>query len=84
MLATFLLNLVYSISAGFLNLFPDVSLSDSVSSAVGTASTYISSLNLVLPVSTLLTIIGLILTIESIILLIKIINWFIRKIPSIN
>jgi hypothetical protein len=84
MLATFLLNLVYSISAGFLNLFPDVSLSDSVSSAVNTASTYISSLNIILPVSTLIAIVGLVLTIEGVILIIKIVNWFIRKIPTIN
>jgi len=84
MLATFLLNLVYSISVGFINLFPNVSLSDSVSASVGTASTYISGLNVVLPVSTILAIVGLILTIEGVILLIKIINWFIRKIPTIN
>jgi hypothetical protein len=84
MLATFLLNLVYSISAGFLNLFPDVSLSDSVSSAVNTASGYISALSIILPVSTLIAIVGLVLTIEGVILVIKIINWFIRKIPSIN
>jgi hypothetical protein len=84
MLATFLLNLVYSISVGFINLFPNVSLSDSVSASIGTASTYISGLNVVLPVSTLLAIVGLVLTIEGVILLIKIINWFIRKIPTIN
>jgi len=84
MLATFLLDLVYSIVTGFLNFFPSVSISDSVSSAVATASTYISALDIILPVATLLTIMGLFLTIEGIILLIKIINWFIRKIPSIN
>lgn len=84
MLTTFLLNLVYSVSAWFLNLFPDVSLSDSVSSSITTASTYISALNIILPVATLITILGLVLTIEGAILLIKIINWFIRKIPTIN
>jgi hypothetical protein len=84
MLATFLLNLVYNISVAFVSLFPDVSLSDSVSSAVATASTYISGLDIILPVSTLIAIVGLILTIEGVIVLIKIINWFIRKIPTIN
>jgi hypothetical protein len=69
---------------GFVGLFPDVSLSDSVASSVATASTYISALNIVLPVGTLVSIIGLVLTIEGVILLIKIINWFIRKIPTIN
>jgi TRAP-type mannitol/chloroaromatic compound transport system permease small subunit len=84
MLATFLLNMVYYLSVGFIGIFPDVSLSDSVSASIGTASTYISGLNVVLPVSTLIAIVGLVLTIEGVILLIKIINWFIRKIPGIN
>lgn len=76
--------MIYFLSVGFINIFPDVSLSDSVSSSVATASTYISGLNVVLPVATILTIMGLFLTIEGVILLIKIINWFIRKIPGIN
>jgi hypothetical protein len=84
MLATFLLNIVYYLVVGFVGIFPDVSLSDSVSSSVATASTYISGLNIILPVATLLSIVGLVLTIEGVILLIKIINWFIRKIPTIN
>lgn len=84
MLATFLLNLVYSIVNGFLGLFPDVSLSDSVAGSVATASTYISGLNMIFPVSSLLSIVALVLTIEGVILIIKIINWFIRKIPTIN
>jgi len=84
MLATFILNLIYSVASGFLNLLPDVSLSDNINSAVGTASGYLAALNVIAPVNTLLTIIGLFLTIEGIILLIKIINWFIRKIPTIN
>jgi hypothetical protein len=84
MLATYLLNIIYYIVSGFLNLFPDVSLSDSVSSAVNTASGYISALSVILPVSTLIAIVGLVLAIEGVILTIKIINWFIRKIPTIN
>ena len=84
MLINFFLNIVYSVVVGFIGLLPDVSLSDSVASAVATASTYISGLNVVLPVATLLTIIGLVLTIEAVMLLIKIINWFIRKIPTIS
>jgi hypothetical protein len=84
MLATFLFNLVYSVSTSFIGLFPDVSLSDSVASSVATASSYISGLNVVLPVGTLVSIVGLVLAIEGVMLLIKIINWFIRKIPTIN
>ena len=84
MLATFLLNIIYSVVVGFIGIFPDVSLSDSVASSIATASTYISGLNIVLPVGTLISIVGLVLAIESVMLLIKIINWFIRKIPTIN
>jgi len=84
MLTTAFLNIIYSISVWFLSLFPNVSLSDSVSSAAGTASTYLAGLNGIVPVSTLLIILGLVLTIEGVYLTIRIINWFIRKIPTIN
>jgi len=84
MLVDFFLNIIYSVVVGFIALFPDVSLSDSVASSVATASTYISGLNMVLPVATIISIIGLVLAIEGVMLLIKIINWFIRKIPTIN
>jgi len=84
MITTFLLNLVYSVASGFLNLFPTTSISDDVLNSIQTANTYIAGLNIILPVYTILTILGLTLTIEGVILTIKIINWFIRKIPTIN
>jgi hypothetical protein len=84
MLIDFLLNMVYGVVVGFVNLFPSVSFSDSVSGSIATASTYISGLDIVLPVGTLVAVIGLVLGVETVILLIKIINWFIRKIPTIN
>jgi hypothetical protein len=84
MIVDFILNLVYNLIVWFLGLFPEVSLSDSISSSIMTASGYLSALNTIAPVSTLLAIIGLFLTIEGVILIIKIINWFIRKIPTID
>ena len=84
MLADFLLSLVYRISSGFVGFFPDVSLSDNVAASVATASGYMSALNVILPVGSLIAILGLSLTIETTILTIKIVNWFIRKIPTIN
>jgi hypothetical protein len=84
MIIDFILNLVYNLIVWFLALFPEVSLSDSISSSIMTASGYLSALNTIAPVSTLLAIIGLFLTIEGVILIIKIINWFIRKIPTID
>jgi len=84
MLIDTVLNLIYSVVAGFLNLIPDVSLSDSIIGAIATANGYLAGLNTIAPVGTLLVIMGLFLTIEGVILVIKIINWFIRKIPTIN
>ena len=84
MIVDFILNLIYVVISGFLNLLPTVSVSDGVLSAVSTANSYISALSMIFPVSTLIAILGLVLSIEAGILLIKIINWFIRKIPTIS
>jgi len=84
MIVNFFLNLIYFIIDGFFSLFPTATLSDSIASSVTTASGYLSAVNVVVPVTTIIIIIGLILTIEGIFLTIKIINWFIRKIPTIN
>ncbi len=86
MLITFFLNLVYGITSSFLSLFPnaDTSIINNVSAAVSTASGYLSAVNSFTPVSTLVIICGIFLSIEVFILFIKIINWIIRKIPTIN
>lgn len=67
-----------------LRLLADVSLSSNFSSAITTANTYISAVDYILPTTTLFTIIGLFLSVETFIILFKIINWVIRKIPTIN
>jgi hypothetical protein len=84
MLINAILDTIYNFIIWVLNLLPDISLSDSISSSITTAGGYLSALNTIAPVSTLLAIIGLFLTIEGVILVIKIINWFIRKIPTID
>jgi hypothetical protein len=84
MLANAIIDIFYRIAQKVLNLIPDVSISDNISSAVATASQYISALNTIAPVNTLIAIIGIFLTLELIMLTIKIINWFIRKIPTIS
>jgi hypothetical protein len=86
MFVTFFLNLAYEIVTAFLNLFPiaETSFLTNISNAVSTASGYLSAIDYFAPVSTLLTIVGLFIGIEIIILLIKIINWIIRKIPTIS
>jgi hypothetical protein len=86
MLITFFLDLAYNIVNAFLALFPDadVSLLSNINTAVSTASGYLSAISNFAPVSTILSIIGLFLGIELVILIIKIINWIIRKIPTIS
>lgn len=84
MLINALLSIILFVISGFLSLIPDVSLSDSILASILTANTYISGLSFIVPVSTLISILAIFLTIETIILTIKIINWFIRKIPTIS
>ena len=86
MLITFFLDLVYNIVNSFLNLFPnaDTTFLTNISSAASTTSSYLSAVSTFAPISTILVIVGLFLGIELVILLIKIINWIIRKIPTIS
>jgi phosphate/sulfate permease len=86
MIVSFFINLAYNIVSSFLNLFPNADLSflTNINTAVAAASGYLSSVSYFAPVSTLLTIVGLFIGIEIVILVIKIINWIIRKIPTIS
>lgn len=67
-----------------LRLFSDVSLPEGITTAISTASGYISSIDFIVPVSTILSIFGVFLTFEVGVLTFKGINWLIRKIPTIS
>jgi hypothetical protein len=84
MLTNVILNIFHSFAGYILSLIPDVSLSGDITSAVATASTYLSALSAIAPVITIVAIMGLLLAIEGVVLVIKIINWFVRKIPTIQ
>jgi len=87
MIINFLIFLLWGVIYGLtypLRILSDVSLSSDFTSAISTANNYIAGLNYILPLPTLITIIGLFLVIEAFILLYKLINWLIRKIPTIN
>lgn len=87
MIVTLLLTIVYYFIYGITAVFrlaPIVSLPASVTSAVTTASGYISSLNDFLPIGTLITILGIFLAYELSYFTMKLINWVIRKIPGIS
>lgn len=84
MIIDFILNLIYNFIVWVLNLLPEVSFSDNVNSSITTASGYISAVNSIAPVGVLLQILSVFIVVEGTILIIKIVNWFIRKIPAIS
>lgn len=84
MLVDIVLNIIYSVIGGFLGLLPDVSFDDGVLEAVYNLSRYVNALDFVVPTATLFAIVGLFLTLNGVLLSISAVNWFIRKIPSIN
>jgi hypothetical protein len=86
MLLNLYLNFVYFITTTFLSLFSDADLGliTNITSAATTASSYISAVDSFTPVGTIISIVGLWLVIELIMITIKIINWVIRKIPTIS
>ena len=86
MLVSFFLYLFCGIASTFLSMFgtADTALLSNVSGAVSSASGYLAAINSLVPVSTLLVIVGLFLALEGFIIVVKIINWIIRKIPTIS
>lgn len=67
-----------------LRLLPDVSLPASFTSAVATASGYLSSISDFVAVSTLVTILAAMLAIEVVVLSYKLIVWVLTKVPGIS
>jgi len=67
-----------------IRLLPDITLPASVSNAISTVSQYLSSVNTLIPIDQLLTILGALLSIEALILTYKIIMWVVKKIPTLN
>jgi multimeric flavodoxin WrbA len=67
-----------------IRLLPDVDLTGNIGSAITTAGSYLSGLNDIIPIGTILAAIGLILVVEGAIFVYKGVNWLIRKIPGVN
>jgi len=78
-----ILSVVYLILSPLL-LLDDATLPAGLTTALQTASTYLANVDIIFPVSTMLTILGLFLAIEAVILIYHIILFVIRKIPGIN
>jgi len=87
MITTILLYILFTILYGLMTPFtflPNASLPSAFTDAITSASSYISALNDFIPVSTLLTIIGLVVVIEIAVNSFILINWAIKKIPTIG
>lgn len=87
MIVTLLLTIVYYFIYGITAVFrltPVVTLPTNITSAVTTASGYISGINDFFPVSTIVTILGIFLSYELAYFTMKLVNWVIRKIPTIS
>jgi len=65
------------------SFFNDVSLSSDITGALTQAGQYLGFLNFILP-SSFYAVLIFVLGVEVAIVLFKIINWLIRKIPTIN
>jgi len=65
-------------------LLPDVSISSGVATAISNASSYVSILNTVLPVQTIVTFFLVFLAVELGIFTYKLIKWVYNKIPGIS
>lgn len=87
MITNFLLYILYLIIKVIISpitLLPNATLPAGLSSALTTASGYISAFNTMLPMTTILLVISTILIVELAIFTFKMINWVIKKIPMIS
>lgn len=87
MITTGLLNIIYAFIYALTAIFrlaPIVSLPMEITSAVSTARDYMEGLDTFLPITTLITILSLFLAYEIAYFTMKLINWVIRKIPTIS
>ena len=87
MIITGILNLLYGIIfliTSPIRLFSDVVLPSGITSGLGFASGYLSALNAILPIDTILEIFAVFLGFELAYFTWKAIMWVIRKIPTIN
>lgn len=85
MIMSFILYIIYGLvwvlTAPF-RLFADVSIETGIGGAISTATTYVASLNDIIPLSTAMICVGIIFGIELIVIAYKIVMWVIRRIPT--
>lgn len=73
---------VFTIVNGLVGLLPGVTASSGFSAGIHTAAEYMSGINVIVPVDTLLTILFFLVAFEAAYLLFKVIYWVIRRLPT--
>jgi hypothetical protein len=87
MITDALLNMIYYFIYAItspLRLLGDVTLNSNFTSSITTASGYYHSVNTIIPMDTMITILGISLAIELAYATFKVIMWVIKKIPTVN
>ena len=85
MITSTVLYIVYAFIFGIsypLRLLPDVSLPSALSSAITTANGYISALNVILPMDTILAVLSTVFALELSVFTYKIIMWVVHRLPT--
>lgn len=85
MILTGLINTIYGLLylvTSPIRLLPDVTLSSGFTDAMNTVGGYLSSLNNLLPIDTILTLLGVYIAIELAYLTYKLIMWLIKRFPT--
>jgi len=87
MITTIILFLIYGLLFVIISpirLLPDVSLPVEITQNITTFRGYLTSIDAIFPITTLLIIFGLLLSVELAIFTYKVIMWLIKKIPTID
>lgn len=87
MISTAILNIIYIFVLGIVSLlrsFGTVSTNNNVTQSILEFKTYYVSLNSILPMGTILSIVAFVLVFEGFYLLYQLIKWGYQKIPGIN
>lgn len=87
MISNFLLIILYGAIKVFtapLQLLPDYTLPDDVASSLSTAGNYLANLDLIVPISTLLSVLAAFLAVEAGLFTYKGIKWVYNKVPGVN
>lgn len=85
MIFTTLINGIYGLLylvTSPIRLLSDVTMPAGFTSAMSTASQYLSSLNVIIPVDVILTLLGIYIAIELAYLTYKLIMWLIKRFPT--